>query len=182
MDSIRELKENKQIIGSEAPIETLMLAPLRYDLENEANAKIEQVALREVYQPVKKEDELASLIKMIVPSNLKTTLLQSTVSQKIKNQQRVDDKKNKDKAPIYDYSNKFSYAGYLRDEKIPPTIYSNHQDQPQKQKIESDSSYSGGPSVKKSKMTIEKQRSMKDKVHELSPKVSAKQMGKNNTS
>ena len=67
IETIKELKENKDMIGQEQPIETLLLAPDRYQLENEANVKLDPISLKEVFKKLDKEEEIGYIVKSIVP-------------------------------------------------------------------------------------------------------------------
>lgn len=80
MRSISELKEEKQRIEGEPIIETLIQSPYRFEIENEANRKVESISFRVVFPDIKKDDEIASIIRAIVPSHLRNTLLSGTVS------------------------------------------------------------------------------------------------------
>lgn len=80
LDSISDLKESKIAIGNENAIDTLLSAVLRYDLENEANLKIETLAFGNVFKEVKREEELAIMLKILVPQSMRSTLLTGTVS------------------------------------------------------------------------------------------------------
>ena len=61
-----------------------MQAQFRYDIENEANKKIENLIFKSQFIDIKKEEELAMIVRMILPTNLKNTLLSNTVSSQIK--------------------------------------------------------------------------------------------------
>ncbi len=51
----------------ESQIETLVQAPYRFEIENEANKKVETYQFKPVFSEIKRDDEIASIIKAIVP-------------------------------------------------------------------------------------------------------------------
>lgn len=65
--SIHEMKEEKFRIQSEPQIETLIQAAYRFEVEHEANKKIETLAFRPVFSDVKRDEEIVSIIKLITP-------------------------------------------------------------------------------------------------------------------
>ena len=67
-------------IKHESQIETLIQSQFRYEIENEANKKIEIVTMKTQFNDVKKDEELAMIVNMVLPMNLKNTLLSNTVS------------------------------------------------------------------------------------------------------
>ena len=67
MRCISDLKDEKTRIESEPLIETLIQAPYRYEVENEANRKIETYVFRSVFSDIKKDEELANIVKAIIP-------------------------------------------------------------------------------------------------------------------
>ena len=86
MRSIQELKEEKVRIDKESMLETLAQSVYRWEIENDANRKVEAVAINKVFVEVKRDDEISNIVRAITPSHLKSTLLISTVSSQIKKQ------------------------------------------------------------------------------------------------
>jgi len=80
MRSISDLKDEKQRIDGEPIFETLIQSPYRFEIENEANRKVESITFRIVFPEIKKDEEIASIIRAIVPNHLRNTLLSGTVS------------------------------------------------------------------------------------------------------
>jgi hypothetical protein len=67
MRCISDLKDEKSRIDSEPIIETLIQSPYRFEIENEANRKVESIGFRQVFPEIKKDEEIASIIRAIVP-------------------------------------------------------------------------------------------------------------------
>lgn len=67
------------MIKSEPLIETLVQASYRCEIETEANKKVEAVNFRQVFKPIKADEELANIVRHILPQHLKNTLLTSIV-------------------------------------------------------------------------------------------------------
>lgn len=61
-------------------METLIQAPYRYEIENEANRKVETYAFKAVFTEIKKDEELSNIVRCMLPQHLKTSLLSGTVS------------------------------------------------------------------------------------------------------
>lgn len=86
------------------------------------------ITFREVFHEIKKDDEIANIVRAIIPAHLRTTLLSGTVSSQIKKKDKQDELKRREQSkqahiPIYDYDNKFNYRkGYLRDDRVPAFI------------------------------------------------------------
>ena len=80
MKCIQELKDEKARIDNEPAMETLIQAPYRFEIENEANKKVETFQFRTVFAEIKKDEELANIVKCMLPNHLKTSLLSGTVS------------------------------------------------------------------------------------------------------
>ena len=80
MRCIQELKDEKARVDTEPAMETLVQAPYRWEIENEANRKVENYTFRAVFSDIKKDEELANIVKCMLPNHLKTTLLSGTVS------------------------------------------------------------------------------------------------------
>jgi len=59
----------------ESQLETLASSSLRHELQGDANKRIEAVQFKQVFGEIKKDEELASVAKMILPAHLKSTLL-----------------------------------------------------------------------------------------------------------
>lgn len=164
--TIADLKQLAPRIRDETHLETLSQSLFRVELETEASKKVDQLAFKQVYPEVSKQDELAAVIRAIVPQAMRSTLLNSTVSQRVRKEQKQEDQRRKEHpkiAPVYDYDNKFSYKKYLRDERIPATIYSNAPTKAPVKKQEMDSEIVSGGKNKRS--------GKKDDTHS-SPRVS----------
>ncbi len=61
-------------------LDTLVQSPYRFEIENEANRKVEAIYFKNVFTDIKKDDEIGSILKAIIPPHLRTTLLSGTVS------------------------------------------------------------------------------------------------------
>jgi hypothetical protein len=109
-------------------METLIQAPYRFEIENEANRKVESYTFRQVFVEIKKDEEISNIIKQIIPAHLRTTLLSGTMSTQIKKKEKLDELKRRELSkqphiPVYDYDKKFNYGkDYLRDDRIPAFI------------------------------------------------------------
>ena len=128
MRSIQDLKEEKIRIDSEHLLETLIQSPFRFEVENEANRKVETLAFKQVFSEVKKDEEIGNIVRAIIPPHLRTTLLSGTVSSQIKKKEKQEEIKRRESSkqshiPTYDYDNRFNYKkGYLREDRIPAFI------------------------------------------------------------
>lgn len=123
-------------------METLFQSAYRFEIENEANRKIENQTFKKDFYEVKRDEELASIVRAILPPHLKTTLLSNTVSSQIKKKEKQDDLKRREvikqqvpHIPVYDYDHKFVYKHYLRDDKVPAFI-STKQNQQNKKELD----------------------------------------------
>ena len=63
MRCISELKDEKVRIDTEPIMETLVQAPYRFEIENEANRKVESYIFRQVFQEIKKDEELMNIVR-----------------------------------------------------------------------------------------------------------------------
>lgn len=128
MRCIQELKDEKIRLDTEPVMETLFQSPYRFEIENEANRKIETISFRQVFSEIIKDEEIATIIRLIIPAHLRNTLLSGTVSSQIKKKEKQEEQKRRElqkqpHIPIYDYENKFNYRkGYLRDDRVPAFI------------------------------------------------------------
>lgn len=127
MRSIQELKDEKPRLDNEPSMETLAQAAYRWEVENEANRMVENYQFRAVFGEIKKDEELANIVKCMLPNHLKTSLLSGTVSSQIKKKENQEQKLRRELSkqphlPVYDYDNKFVYKKYLRDDKVPAFI------------------------------------------------------------
>jgi hypothetical protein len=77
---IQDLKEEKLRIEKEPLLETLIQSPYRFEIENEANRKVESYVFKPVFTEIRKDDEIASVVRAIIPAHLRNTLLSGTVS------------------------------------------------------------------------------------------------------
>lgn len=68
------------MIANETVIETLIQSPYRFEIENDANRKIEFMTFQSVFHDIKKDDEIANIVRAIIPAHLRTSLLSGTVS------------------------------------------------------------------------------------------------------
>ena len=84
MRCIQDLKEEKSRIDSEPIIETLIQSPYRWEIENEANRKVEITGFKMVFNEIKKDEEIACIVRAIIPAHLRNSLLSNTVSSSIK--------------------------------------------------------------------------------------------------
>jgi hypothetical protein len=75
MQCIQTLKEEKTIIESEHMFETLIQAPFRFEIENESCKKIETFAPKVVFSEIKRDEEITKIIRDIIPTHLKPSLL-----------------------------------------------------------------------------------------------------------
>jgi hypothetical protein len=80
MRCIQDLKEEKVRVDTEPILETLIQSPFRWEIENEANRKVDSIQFKMVFPEIKRDDEIASIVKAIIPPHLRTTLLSGTVS------------------------------------------------------------------------------------------------------
>ncbi len=80
MRCIQDLKEEKGRIDSEHIIETLIQSPYRWEIENEANRKVEIIVFKQVFSEIKKDEEIGCIVRAITPAHLRTSLLSNTVS------------------------------------------------------------------------------------------------------
>lgn len=112
MRCISEMKEEKSRIDNEHQMETLIQSPYRFEIENEANRKVENYIFRAVFSEIKKDEELTCIVKAILPLSLRTTLLSGTVSSQIKKKEKETELKRRElqkqpHLPVYDYDKKF---------------------------------------------------------------------------
>lgn len=75
MRCIQELKDEKNNLESEVNIETLLQSGYRFELEHEASKKVELCQFKSAFSEIKRDDEIAFIVKAIIPNHLKTTLL-----------------------------------------------------------------------------------------------------------
>lgn len=62
------MKDEKAVIESGEPqIETLIQAPYRFEVEHESTKKVEPLTFKQLFKPIKKDEELESIIKAILP-------------------------------------------------------------------------------------------------------------------
>ena len=128
MRCIQELKDEKARIEGEHLLETLIQSPYRFEIENEANRKIETVYLKPVFTEIKRDEEIASIVRAIIPQHLRNTLISNTVSSQIKKKEKQEEVKRREMSkqthiPVYDYDHKFQFKqGYLRDDRVPAFI------------------------------------------------------------
>ena len=80
MQCIQNLKEEAVIIESEHMFETLIQAPYRFEIENESCKKVETFTAKVVFPEIKKDEEITKIIRDIVPSHLKPSLLTQTLT------------------------------------------------------------------------------------------------------
>lgn len=69
-------------------LETLVQSPYRFEIENEANRKVEAINFRQAFSEIKKDDEIVNIVRTIVPVHLRNTLLSGTVSSQIKKKEK----------------------------------------------------------------------------------------------
>jgi hypothetical protein len=74
------MKDEKLRIQSEPQLETLVQSSFRWELEHEATKRVEPITFRQVFSEVKRDEEIASIVKLITPIQQRTTLLSGTVS------------------------------------------------------------------------------------------------------
>eukprot|EP00347_Sterkiella_histriomuscorum_P017673 403348434 len=141
MKCIQDLKDEKIMIENETVLETLIQSPFRQEIENDANRKVDILSFAQVFSEIKKDEEIANIVRAIIPQHLRTTLLSNTVSSQIKKKEKQDEAKRREfskqpNLPVYDYDHKFNYRkGYLREDKVPAFI-STKQNQISKKEAE----------------------------------------------
>jgi len=70
MQCIENMREEKQMIDSgEGVMETLVQAAYRFEIENEANRKVEAINFKQVFHDLKKDEELSAIKKLILPKS-----------------------------------------------------------------------------------------------------------------
>jgi len=52
---------------TEHEMETLIQAPYRFEVENEANRKVENIQFKAVFQEIRRDEEIHNIVKLIVP-------------------------------------------------------------------------------------------------------------------
>lgn len=72
------MREEAALIEREETMETLKQAAYRVEISNEANKRVEISSFKQVFNEVKRDDELQAIAKLILPS--KMTLLNNTVT------------------------------------------------------------------------------------------------------
>ncbi len=80
MQCIQNLKEEAMMIESEHMFETLIQAPYRFEIENESCKRVETFTAKVVFPEIKKDEEITKIIRDIVPSHLKPSLLTQTLT------------------------------------------------------------------------------------------------------
>jgi hypothetical protein len=83
-------------LDNEHVLETLIQSPYRFEIENEANRKVEVIHFRPVFPEIKKDEEIASIVRAIIPAHLRTSLLSGTVSSQIKKKEKQDELKRRE--------------------------------------------------------------------------------------
>jgi hypothetical protein len=73
------MKSEKDRIEGEDIFETLYQAAFREEIMREANKRVENVEFKEVFKEIKRDDEMAAIVKAILPQHLRNTLLSGTV-------------------------------------------------------------------------------------------------------
>lgn len=76
------------MIDNETVLETLIQSPYRFEIEGEANKKVEQITFKQTFQEIKRDEEIANIVRAIIPQHLRTSLLSGTVSSHIKKKDR----------------------------------------------------------------------------------------------
>ena len=74
----------------------LQKSKVRLELSEEANKRIEHHKLKNVLPEVSKADEIACIVKMIVPSQLRPSLLSSTMASQIRKQKTIEGNKKRE--------------------------------------------------------------------------------------
>ncbi len=86
MRCIQELKEEKTRVDAESILETLVQSSYRWEIEMDANKKVDVFISKPVFLEIKRDDEIGNLVRAITPAHLRSSLLVSTVSSQIKKQ------------------------------------------------------------------------------------------------
>jgi len=68
----------------------LLKAKARVQLLKQANKQIEPIALKTTLQELRVDDELAYLVKLILPQKLRPTLISSTINSQIRRLQMTE--------------------------------------------------------------------------------------------
>jgi hypothetical protein len=85
------MKQEKQKMISEPDILVLLGSKLRQELAAEANKRIPAGEFKDALPEIRKEDEIACIVKKIVPGSLRPSLLSSTLTSSIRRKQAQED-------------------------------------------------------------------------------------------
>lgn len=98
-DQIRCIVEMQNELGKmniENNLSILQKSKVRLELSAEANKRVENYKLKNVLPEVCRDDEIAFIVKMIVPSQLRPTLLSSTMASQIRKQKTIEGNKKRE--------------------------------------------------------------------------------------
>lgn len=80
------MKDEKARVDSESILETLVQSAYRWEIESDANKKVDVFTSKTVFLEIKRDEEIACIVRAITPAHLRTSLLTGTVSSSIKKQ------------------------------------------------------------------------------------------------
>ena len=89
------MNEEVNKMTTETQLDILAMSNLRISLAKEANQKIGNIGFKDVFPDVNKQEELACMIKLLVPKALRPTLLSSTLTSTIRRRHTLDKERSR---------------------------------------------------------------------------------------
>ena len=93
---IKDVKSEKFKIETEVDLVVLLKARLRHDLELEASKAVENYPLKNSLSAINRDDEIACIVKHILPKKLRPTLLSSTLTSQIRTMTQRENTRKKE--------------------------------------------------------------------------------------
>ena len=96
IQNIERVQIQKDKIDFEEGLPILLKAKARHQLLKQANKQVEPIALKTTQQELRKDDELAYLVKLILPQKLRPSLISSTINSQIRRLQMTESLQKKE--------------------------------------------------------------------------------------
>lgn len=93
---IKDVKSEKFKIEAEVDLVVLLKAKLRHDLQLEANKAVENYPLKNSLPEINRNDEIACIVKQILPKKLRPSLLSSTLTSQIRTMTQRENTRKKE--------------------------------------------------------------------------------------
>ena len=72
------------------------MSSFRAEISFDANKKVENVQLKNAFSDVKKDEEIAYLVRLITPQHMRTSLFSNTMSSQIKKKEKQEELKRRE--------------------------------------------------------------------------------------